>query len=129
RAYGFASWPKLKAHVDGITVRHLVDAVRGDDLEQVRELLKVRPELAHMSIDGLQVIHHAVLNRSAHMVRLLMQHGANAREGVYPHRDATSPLTIASERGYDEIVAIIGEEEQHRREKNSGVHGAPAPDD
>jgi ankyrin repeat protein len=127
RAYGFDSWPKLKAHVDGITLKRLVDEVRAGDLDQVRVLLKVRPELAHMSMDNLQVLHHAVLNRSAEMVRILMQHGANARDGVYPHREATSPLTIASERGYGEIVSIIEKEEQHRREKRSGVSGVPAP--
>jgi ankyrin repeat protein len=129
RAYGFSSWPKLKAHVDGITVRRLVEAVRNDDLGQARALLKARPELAHMSLDNLQVLHHAVLNRSAEMVRLLMQMGASAREGVYPHRDATSPRTIAFERGYDEIVAIIQEEEQRVRESKSGVSGVPAPDE
>jgi ankyrin repeat protein len=127
RAYGFDSWPRLKAHVDGVTLKRLVDAVRAGDLTEVRALLKVRPELAHMSMDNLQVLHHAVLNRSSEMVRILMHHGANSREGVYPHRDATTPLTIAAERGYDEIVAIIREEEQRRRESRSGVAGTPAP--
>ena len=28
RAHGFDSWPKLKAFVDGITIRRLVEAVR-----------------------------------------------------------------------------------------------------
>src|SRR4030095_13486600 len=107
RAYGFDSWPKLKAHVDGVTLKRLVDAVRAADLEEVRALLKVRPELAHMSMDNLQVLHHAVLSRSSEMVRILMQHGANAHDGVYPHREATTPLAIAADRGYDEIVAII----------------------
>src|SRR5262245_37191110 len=127
RAYGFESWPKLKAHLDGVTVKRLVNAVRAGDLNEVRALLKVRPELAHMSIDNLQVLHHAVLSRSSEMVRILMQHGANAHDGVYPHREATSPLTIATDRGYDEIVAIIQEEEQRRRERKSGLEGAPAP--
>ena len=116
RAYGFESWPKLKAHVDGVTVKRLVEAVRAGDVAQVRAMLKVRPELAHMSADNLQVLHHAILNRSSEMVRGLMELGANPREGVYPHRDATSPLTIATERGYDELVAIIKEEEQRQRE-------------
>ena len=58
------------------------------------------------------------------MVRALMELGANPREGVYPHRDATSPLTIATERGYDEIVGIIREEEQRLREAKSGIAGA-----
>jgi ankyrin repeat protein len=128
RAYGFDSWPKLRAHVDGITLRRLIDAVRADDMTQVRALLKIRPELAHMSMDNLQVLHHAVLSRSPEMVRVLMQHGARARDGVYPHRDATSPWTIAAERGYDEIIAIIEQEEQRRRDNMSGFPGTPAAD-
>jgi hypothetical protein len=35
RAYGFESWPKLKAYVDGATARRLSDAVRARDLAQV----------------------------------------------------------------------------------------------
>jgi hypothetical protein len=34
RAYGFQSWPKLKAHVDGITLKRLVDAVRATYLKR-----------------------------------------------------------------------------------------------
>src|SRR5262249_25028170 len=113
--------PKLKAHVDGVTLRRLIQAVRADDLAGVRATLKVRPELAHMSMDNLHVLHHAVLNRSPEMVRILMQHGANFHEGVQQHRDATWPLAIDIERGYDEIVTIIREEEQPRRESRSGV--------
>src|SRR5262249_23068361 len=41
----------------------------------------------------------------------------------------TSPLTIAIERGYDEIVAAIKEEERRQREARSGVNDAPAPDE
>ena len=44
-----------------------------------------------------------------------MQHGADARKGIYPHRDATSPLTMATERGYAGIVAIIRDEERRSR--------------
>ena len=129
RAYGFESWPTLKAHVEGITVRRVRDAVAADDIEQVRAMLDVRPELGRASIDNLQLLHHAVLNRSPEMVRLLMRHGASAREGVYPHRDATSSLTMAMERGDDEIVAIIREEEQRQREAKSGIAAAPEPDE
>ena len=129
RAHGFDSWPKLKAHVDGVTVKRLVDAVCAGDLVQTRAMLKIRPELAHMSTSNLQVLHHAVLARSPEMVRVLMQHGANAREGVYPHREATTALAIATERGYDEIVSIIKEEEQQQREAKAGRNAVPEPDE
>src|SRR5215831_12456472 len=36
RAYGFQSWPKLKAHVDGITLKRLIDTVRTGDLNEAR---------------------------------------------------------------------------------------------
>jgi ankyrin repeat protein len=119
RSYGFGSWPKLKAFVEGVTERRLADAIRAGNTTRVRTMLEARPELARRG----QMMHLAVLGRMPEMVRLLMEHGANAREGVYPHRDATTPLVIASERGYDEIVAIIREVEANRRQ------GAPAPDD
>jgi ankyrin repeat protein len=129
RAYGFESWPKLKAFVDGATVRRLVDAVRTRNMDAVRAMLQVRPELARMSIDNLQVVHHAVLARAPEMVRVLMVHGANARDGVYPHRDATTAHAIALQRGYDDIVRSIEEEEQNQRNAKSGLPNAPAADD
>jgi ankyrin repeat protein len=124
RAYGFESWPKLKAFVDGAAVHQLRDAIVADDLPRVRAMLKVRPELAHASIE-LQMLHYAVFNRSPEMVRLLMRHGAPARHGVYPHRDATTPLAIAAARGYDDVVAVIDEEERRLVEKTDSVVEAP----
>ena len=123
RSYGFESWPKLKAYVDGVTVRRLADAIRADDLAQVKAMLHARPEIANLAMsygDEHRPIHHAVVRRSPKMVRLLMRHGANARQGIHPHRDATAAWTIASERGYDEIVAIIEEEEEARRRGEPG---------
>ncbi|HEY7192035.1 MAG TPA: ankyrin repeat domain-containing protein [Vicinamibacterales bacterium] len=117
RAYGFDSWPKLKAFVDGATDQRLRTAVRAGDLPAVRAMLQSRPELAARS----NALHIAVVNRAADLVRLLMEHGANARVGIYPHRDATSPLTVAIERGYDDIAAIIREEETRRQSARAGV--------
>ena len=58
-------------------------------------MLNARPELARMSHANLQVLHHAVLENAPDIVRMLMAHGANARDGVYPHRDATTAHAIA----------------------------------
>ena len=118
RAHGFESWPRLKAFVDGVTVRALCDAVRAGDLDGVRAMLAVRPELVHLDVsenDEHRALHHAVLHQQPEIVRLLMQHGADARKGIYPHRDATSPLTMATERGYAGIVAIIRDEDRRSR--------------
>ncbi|MFN7933496.1 MAG: ankyrin repeat domain-containing protein [Bryobacteraceae bacterium] len=94
--------------------QRLLHAVRTDDVGQVRAMLSSRPELARCWVDNLQPLHYAVFHRSAEMVRLLMQNGADARGGVYPYEEATSPLTIAAERGYEDIAAVIREEEQRR---------------
>jgi hypothetical protein len=47
RSYGFDSWPKLKAFVDGVTINRLVEAVRGGDVVQARAILRIRPELVN----------------------------------------------------------------------------------
>ena len=35
RSYGFDSWPKLKAYVDGVTIRRLVEAVARSEERRV----------------------------------------------------------------------------------------------
>ena len=126
RVNGFQSWPKLKAFVEGANVRALIDAVKAGDEAAVREMLRRRPELAHGSIDNFGVIHHAILRRQPEIVRLLMANGANARDGVYPHREATTAHALAVARGDDEIVRIIEEAEQTRPGGRTG-RGDPAP--
>ena len=115
RAYGFRSWPALKAFVDGVTVRRLVEAVRAGDADSVRSMVARRPEIVNLDVaehDEHQALHHAVLTRQPDLVRLLMQLGADPRKGIYPHRSATTALALATGRGYDEIAAIILEEER-----------------
>jgi ankyrin repeat protein len=133
RSYGFDSWPKLKAYVDGATVARLADAVRVRDLARVSAMIAVRPELVNMDLaenDERSALHFAVLDRCSETVRLLMRSGANARKGIYPHRAATTALTIAAERGYDEIVAIIENEERRRAERRQSADtSSRAPED
>lgn len=120
RSYGFDSWPKLKAFVDGITISRLVNSVRAGDVGDVRAVLTVRPELVNReapSSQGRTALHYAVLERMPQMVRTLMQFGADPHvgtAGIYALRDSASPLGIAQDRGYDEIAAIIRENEQER---------------
>ena len=130
RAYGFESWAKLKAFVDGVTITRFVAAVQAGDLEGVRAVIRQRPELVHMDTAGnneQRGLHYAVLRRDASMVRLLMQAGADARQGVWPHRDATTALVLARDRDYQEIVAVIEEEEQQRREALSCPNSKVSP--
>ena len=41
RSYGFESWPKLKAYVDGVTVKRLADSGRGLGLLGLRERIEL----------------------------------------------------------------------------------------
>jgi hypothetical protein len=97
RAYRFESGPKLKAHVDGDNLQHLCDVVSRQDLAQARAMLKLRPELAKLSLHGRTAPHFVVFSRSPEMVRLLLEHGADANQGLWPHRDATTPFIRAKE--------------------------------
>ena len=117
RAYGFASWTKLKQHVEGVNAAAFCAAVNAGDVATVRRLAKARPELVHVEAAGFTglPLHIAVLNRDAEMARVLMELGADARQGIWPHRDATTAYTIARERGYDDVVAVIEQGEEARR--------------
>jgi ankyrin repeat protein len=131
RTYGFTSWPKLKAFVDGANAARFLEAVRNSDLALVRSLMASRPELVNMGTDSLgeqRAIHLAVINRDAPMTRFLMEAGADARQGVYPFRDATSALALAREREFQDIVAIIEQEETHRREELSCANATVTPE-
>ena len=119
RSYGIESWPKLKAGVEGVTTKRLHDAVKKGDLEAVRTLLARRPEIIDLLPGGpsgseIRALHIAVMARDVEMTRLLLEAGADTRDGIWPNRDATGPRTIAEERGYDEIVALMTAHEEKR---------------
>jgi ankyrin repeat protein len=128
RSYGFESWPKLKAAVDGVTTTRLHEAVQKGDLGAVRALLARRPEIVDLLREGpsgfeIRAIHIAVMARDVEMTRLLLEAGADTRDGIWPNRDATSPRTIAEERGYDEIVALMTAQEEKRGARSVNAHG------
>ena len=127
RAYGFPSWAALKQHVEALTVQAFCKAVDAGDVATVRKMAQARPELVGLSPDGefgeRIALHSAVLNRDAEMTRALMELGSDARAGIWPYRGATTAYTLASDRGYDEIVAII-EHEEGRRRKGMSAPGA-----
>jgi len=131
RAYGYESWAKLKAFVDGVNVARLARAVQAGDVTEVQEILDARPELVAIDMnanDEHRAIHYAVLRRDVEMVRLLMQRGADARKGIYPHRDATSAWALARDREFSDIVAVI-EEEGARRSAPAGAPRVPGAKD
>jgi ankyrin repeat protein len=123
RAYGFPSWTALKQHVEGVTVQAFCKAAEAGDVVRVRKLARERPELVNTERGGefgeRIALHFAVLNHDAAMTRALMELGSDARKGLWPHRSATTAHTLARERGYDEIVALIEREEERRRQAMS----------
>jgi ankyrin repeat protein len=131
RAYGIESWAKLKQKVEGVTVAEFHAAAGRGDIAKLREFLGKNAQLVKMEAAGTDeriALHHAVLNRQPEAVRFLMAAGSDARKGVYPNRDATTPIVIATDRGYDEIVQIIEEAEQHRREDASCPNATVTPE-
>ena len=130
RAYGYQSWPKLKAFVDGANVAGLAEAVRSGDVAQARALLHARPELAAMDMAGdneHQALHYAVLRRDA-------RHGAGAdggrrrrAQGHLPAPRCDHRLRAGAGPRLPDIVAAIEEEEQHRREAMSCPNATVSP--
>jgi ankyrin repeat protein len=127
RSYGFESWPKLKAAVEGVTTKRLHEAVQKGDHGAVRALLARRPEIVDLLREGpsgfeIRALHIAVMARDVEMTRLLLEAGADTRGGIWPNRDATSPRTIAEERGYDEIIALMTAHEEKRGARSVNAH-------
>jgi ankyrin repeat protein len=121
RAYGFSSWPALRNHVDGVNFEELLAAAEAGDVAAVRRLAEARPDVLeprHAKFCD-SALHRAVLRRDEKLTRVLMQLGANARVGIWPHGDATSAYAIAVDREYSEIVAAIDREEDNRRARLS----------
>ena len=115
--------------LDDLTISQLAHVVQTNDLEQVRAILQIRPDLVNMDTrdNEHRVLHYAVYNRSPEMVRLLMQFGADARKGIWPIREETTAFTFAVDRGYDEIANIIREEERRREQATPGTIIADQP--
>ena len=131
RHHGFESWGKLRAKVDQVNLGKLLAAIERGDVKLATELVRKRPELVQMDTAGNnehRALHYAVIRRHAALVRVLMKAGADAHKGIYPHRDATTPMALARDRGYVEIVEAIEEEEQFRREDMSCPNATVSPE-
>jgi len=122
RSYGFESWAKLEAAVDGVTALRLHEAVERGDLQTARELLTRRPEIVDLGRGEMRAVHMAVLKRDLEMTRLLVEFGAGPDGGIWPKRDATGPYTLARERGYDEIAGVLRAARERR-----GARGPNGP--
>ncbi len=88
----------------------ICNAAQAGDLQRVQEILAVKPELATQDIasnNEHQPIHLAAEEGHAEIVRVLLEAGADPLSGIYPHRDATSALTMAKDRNHSPVVEVI----------------------
>jgi ankyrin repeat protein len=118
RAYGFASWRKLKSYVEalrGMGAR-LVGAVRAGDLDTMRAVLDRSPELVDAAADleehrlrpsdalAMRLIHLAVAEDQVEAVRLLIERGADLN---VRNADGRLPLHDCFELGRDQIAGQL----------------------
>ncbi len=116
RAYGFTSWARLVERVNGFSAERFWVAAQEGDLQTLKSMVAKRPALVMMARPSHgNPLHCAVLNRDVACARFLLENGADPHKGVYPHRESTSPLVLAQEREFDDIVEVIETELQQRR--------------
>jgi ankyrin repeat protein len=122
RAYGFASWPALKAFVDstagptriikpseltsdeGTELWEAIIAASTGDVVTLRRLLERRPSLAVAQYWYLPVIHFAVRGGHIDAVRLLLEAGADPEANGLNDRNL---IEMARERGHEPIAALL----------------------
>lgn len=88
----------------------ICNAAAVGDLQRVQEILAIKPELATQDIasnNEHQPINLAAEEGHAGIVHVLLEAGADPLKGIYPHREATSPLTMARDRGHTTVVEVI----------------------
>lgn len=127
--YGFASWAKLKRHVESIERPRDFDegnwgentwpflaAVYDGREATVREMLHADPTLARAEYAYMQPLHYAVRRGHASMVRILLDAGADPlAEGWSGRIGDDTPLARARDREEGEIVALLEEAVAHPR--------------
>jgi ankyrin repeat protein len=141
RAYGFDSWPKLKAALDGgrkppirpvelqsaqsDDVWHTILAASVGDVPTLRLLLARNPRLAQAEYWYSPVLHFAVREGHADAVRLLLDAGADPESNGLNDRTL---IEMARERGYADIVAMLEQVRDQRgrvqKAEDHAVHRA-----
>ena len=80
-------------------------STRDGDLEAVQRMIEGCPGLAHAEYNYTPPIHFAVREGHADLVRLFLEQGADPKYKTYRYKDSLRQM--ASDRGYEEIVAIL----------------------
>ena len=93
-----------------IDVESVCNAAQAGNLLRVQEILATKPELATQDLasnNEHQPIHFAAEEGHAEIVRVLLEAGADPLKGIYPHREATSALTMAKDREHTPVAEVI----------------------
>ena len=88
----------------------ICNAAQAGDLQRVQDILAIKPELATQDIasnNEHQPINLAAEEGHAAIVHVLLRAGADPLKGIYPHREATTPLAMAQDRGHTAVVDVI----------------------
>ena len=93
RSYGFASWPKLKAHVESLAeIGQLKLAIDTNDLERVKAMMTRNPELHHAPLGygengpltwvaECRIPWEAPKPERLEMARWMIEHGSDVHQG------------------------------------------------
>lgn len=109
RRYGHSSWPRLKAAVESITLRRLIEE---GDAEGVRRLIESSPQLPRIPFDdGSTPLHVAAAENLPTVVKVLVAGGAplQARYGQSAHTALSWATTCWSYDAAHELVALGAE--------------------
>ena len=123
REHGFASWRKLKSHIeslgggaapkvppalDEIVVRRIEEAIRADDPVGWNALLDERPELVHARMpEGQTLLHAAAQQDATNGVAILLDRGADAgaRFGESGHTPLSWAVTTEALQAVATLIA------------------------
>jgi hypothetical protein len=140
RAYGFDSWPRLRAYLSGGMIKPPeLDSDRGSDVWEtitaaasgdtatLQRLIQRDRKLSRAEYFYAPPILFAVREGRADAVRMLLDAGAAETEWNAPDLDGL--IEIARDRGFDEVATILDEARRRRgdTQRSPGSCGSLAP--